>query len=137
MQEEEEEAEKDTGEGGGGVQEEEGHAGAGDMQEEEEQVEKDAGAGGGEATDFGGQQHFEVTGERVDGLQSLASGWVAEADEWVRGLRVGDELEVYLYKSTDTDELYLHKSTNTDEAMRLRSIMKAVKMSRQITTGRR
>ena len=93
---EEEKDDKDTGGGGGGVQEEEEHTGA----------------GGGEATDFEGQQHFGVTGERLNGLQRLASAWDdAGAGEWVRGLRVGDKLEVYSYKSRPSTEYFCSTST--------------------------
>ena len=87
---EEEKDDKDTGGGGGGVQEEEEHTGA----------------GGREATDFEGQQHFGVIGERVNGLQRLASEWEEGAGKWVRGLRVGDKLEVYSYKSRPSTEYF-------------------------------
>jgi hypothetical protein len=90
VQEEEEEVDKDTGGGEGGVHEEEEHAGA----------------RGGEATDFEGQQHFGVIGERVNGLQRLASEWDEGAGKWVRGLRVGDKLEVYSYKSRPSTEYF-------------------------------
>ncbi len=112
MKGEEEEDDKDTGGGGGSVQEEEEHASAGDVQEEELEEEKDAGAGGGEATDFEGQQQLGVTGERLNGLQRLASAWDdAGAGEWVRGLRVGDKLEVYSYKSRPSTEYFCSTST--------------------------